>query len=1268
MAQLRSEAPRKSGLGFIGDVPWGTHLCQFYQTKEDLIDILVPYFRAGLENNEFCMWITSSPLDAKQAKEALKKAVPALDDYVKKGQIEIMPYTKWYLLNGKFDSDRVLQGWVEKEKGAFSRGFDGLRLTGNTLWVERSLWKRFTDYEAAINAVITSHRIIALCTYSLKKCTGTDMVDVLKNHVGTLIRKETDWYLVEDVAHRKETEEELAESELQYHSLFANMNSAFAYHKIVLDDDRKPVDYVFLEVNDDFEKLTGLRREDILGKRVTEVLPGIEKDPADWIGTYGKVASTGEAVRFENYSQNLKKWYSVSAYRPSKGYFAVAFDDITERKQAEFALLESERRWATTLSSIGDAVIATDLDGKVTFMNAVAEALTGWTLKEASQKLLKEVFKIINEQTRKQVEDPIAKVFEKGVVVGLANHTILVRKDGTEVAIDDSGAPIRDENGKVVGVVLVFRDITERKKFEQALISAKTEWERTFDSVPDLIAILDDKHKIVRANRAMAQRLGVTSERCIGLNCYECVHGTSIPPEFCPHTKTLQDGKEHIAEVHEDRLGGDFLVSTTPLRDEQGQMIGSVHVARDITQRKRIENELRETRDYLENLLNYANAPIIVWDPDFRITKFNHAFERLTGLSSDDVVGKNLDILFPIDRKEESIAHIKRTLEGEYWETVEIPVLHVDGTVKTLLWNSANIYDWSGKEIVATIAQGHNITERKKALEALHESQRDLNRAQAVAKTGSWRLDVQRNILLWSDETYRMFGIPKGKPLTYDTFLGIVHPNDRNYVDQKWQVALRGEPYDIEHRIIVNGEVRWVREKAELEFDKDNVLKSGFGTVQDITERKKAEQEIVDTLEASHHRQAEISALLEAAKAVLVHHRFSKAAQSIFGSCKELLGATAGYVALLSRNEMENEVLFLDSGSLPCTVDPSLPMPIRGLRAEAYRTGKVVHCNDFPSSEWSGLMPKGHVVLKNVLFAPLTIDNKTVGIMGLANKPSVFTERDAQMASAFGEIASIALINSQMLEKLEENEKLLKAHSERLEEMVEEKTKQLKNAERLSAIGETAGMVGHDIRNPLQAIIGELYLAKGELASLPDGDAKESLKESVKAVEEQVTYINKIVTDLQDYAKPLAPCFEDTDLKKIIESVLLTIKVPEAVEVVYSVEDDFPKLMIDPAYMRRILTNLISNAVQAMPNGGKITIHAYCKDNRAFVKVEDTGEGITEEAKDKIFKPLFTTKAKGQGFGLAVVKKLTEALNGTITFESELGKGTKFTIELPLKV
>ena len=223
---------------------------------------------------------------------------------------------------------------------------------------------------------------------------------------------------------------------------------------------------------------------------------------------------------------------------------------------------------------------------------------------------------------------------------------------------------------------------------------------------------------------------------------------------------------------------------------------------------------------------------------------------------------------------------------------------------------------------------------------------------------------------------------------------------------------------------------------------------------------------------------SEISALLKASRTVLQNKEFQHSSRAIFDSCKELLGATAGYVALLSDSGRENIVLFLDSGGLPCTVDPSLPMPIRGLRAEAYNSGKVAIENNFPQSEWQKFSPQGHVQLDNVLFAPLMIEQRTVGVIGLANKIGGFTRRDAEMAKAFGELASIALANSKMLEMLEENEKELKMHSEHLEQLVEERTKQLKDAERLAAIGATAGMVGHDIRNPLQAITGDVYLLR----------------------------------------------------------------------------------------------------------------------------------------------------------------------------------------------
>lgn len=137
---------RHSGIDIIGDVPWGTHFCQFYQTREDLINILVPYFKEGLENNEFCMWVTSQPLDVEKAKEALKKAVPDFDIYMEGGQIEIIPYTEWYKRGGFFDSDRVLNGWVEKLNQALAKGYDGLRLTGNTFWLEKKDWLFGTYY------------------------------------------------------------------------------------------------------------------------------------------------------------------------------------------------------------------------------------------------------------------------------------------------------------------------------------------------------------------------------------------------------------------------------------------------------------------------------------------------------------------------------------------------------------------------------------------------------------------------------------------------------------------------------------------------------------------------------------------------------------------------------------------------------------------------------------------------------------------------------------------------------------------------------------------------------------------------------------------------------------------------------------------------------------------------------------------------------------------------------------------------------------------
>jgi len=192
--------------------------------------------------------------------------------------------------------------------------------------------------------------------------------------------------------------------------------------------------------------------------------------------------------------------------------------------------------------------------------------------------------------------------------------------------------------------------------------------------------------------------------------------------------------------------------------------------------------------------------------------------------------------------------------------------------------------------------------------------------------------------------------------------------------------------------------------------------------VTNITARKRAEDALCNALEKSQQHAKEVSSLLDGSRAVLQHREFRDSAKSIFDSCKNLIGAKAGYVALLSRDGNENELLHLDAGGLACTVDPTLPMPIRGLREKAYRTCKTVFDNDFAQSEYVDLLPKGHTRLENVLFAPLVINNKAVGLLGLANKPGGFSENDARIATGFGEFAAVALFNSQTLESLEHSE------------------------------------------------------------------------------------------------------------------------------------------------------------------------------------------------------------------------------------------------------
>ncbi len=459
----------------------------------------------------------------------------------------------------------------------------------------------------------------------------------------------------------------------------------------------------------------------------------------------------------------------------------VAIETALYKHELEKKLKESERWLATTLSSIGDAVIAADAEGRIKFLNPVAEALTGWPQAEALGKNLSQVFGIINEETRQPAADPVARAMREGTVVGLANHTLLVARGGQEIPIADSAAPIRDDGGNIIGVVLIFRDVTERRRAEKALQASEATLTSIFRAAPTGMGVVSER-VLLQVNDRLCEMTGYSREELVGKSA-RVLYPSDEDYEYVGREKYAQIRAWGIGSVEtrwqrKDGTVIDVLLSSSPFNlDDLSR--GVTFTALDITERKRTQEALLASEERYRRITQAVTDYIYtVRVEDGRPVETTHGAGcvAVTGYASEEFAADAyLWIRMVVDKDRAAIQEqARRVLAGEDVPPVEHQIIRKDGVVRWVRNTVVSHRDAEGK-LFAYDGLIQDVTERKQAEEALRESEERFRRRSAELQALyniSLRLNTQLEtpglLHLIVEQAAALLGVDTGCLYTYD--------------------------------------------------------------------------------------------------------------------------------------------------------------------------------------------------------------------------------------------------------------------------------------------------------------------------------------------------------------------------------------------------------------------------------------------------------------------------------------------------------------------
>jgi PAS domain S-box-containing protein len=740
---------RNSGIGVMGDMTWGTHFCHFYESKQDLLDTLVSYFKAGLDAKEFCVWLIADPLTEEEVWNALRLVVPNLDRHQSDQSIEMFTGSDWYLKGGTVNLDSVLTIWNEKLNNALARGYEGMRVSGDTCWLQQKDWRDFCEYEKQLNNSIADRKMSVLCSYPLSRSGAAEILDVARNHQFTLARRGGTWDVIETP--------ELKQAKEEIRKLNEQLELRVVERTTELMEANARVDMILDSITDNFFAVDKQWRYTYFNKHAEDQLRILGKIPASLIGkvlwdVFPNPASGAQlrrsmnertVVTDENYSLPLGEWYENRIYPNTDGGLAIFQRYVTDRKLAE----EEQRKLASLVENSTDFIGIASPEGKVLFVNPAGLQMVGLAGDEQAsataivdfidvgeqERFLNEILPAIVRDGRWEGELRVRN-FKGGAAIPMLHHLFFIKEPG---------------NGRRLALATIGRDMTSRKRAEKTLLESERKFSMIFDRAPFAISLarLPDG-LIVDINEAWVKMYGFRREEVVGRTSLEL--GINRDPE----------GRTHLfAELEKRGFARDlemtFFTKSGVARliscnidivafGGEKYLLATMH---DITENRRAEEERRRADAYLREGQRLSHTGSWAWNVATGELFWSEEHYRIFGLDPKKftlTIEAARQFIHPEDQLS-SIQTFESAISQKNHFEYDLRIVRADGEIRYVHSLAHPVFDESG-ELIEYVGTIMDTTERKLDEQALRQAHAKLAHASRVLTVGELTSSISHEL------------------------------------------------------------------------------------------------------------------------------------------------------------------------------------------------------------------------------------------------------------------------------------------------------------------------------------------------------------------------------------------------------------------------------------------------------------------------------------------------------------------------------------------